>query len=165
MLQTARLELKKISIADAPFILALFNSPGWKQYIGDRNVHTHEEAADYIKKTYLPHFETHGFGTYICVLTASNQPIGSCGLYQRENLDHADIGFAFLPEFFGKGYAFEAASAMMAHARITLKMDTILGFTTKQNTASIALLQKIGLTENGGYFYEDDQEELLLFST
>lgn len=165
MLQTDRLELKKISLMDAPFILELFNSPGWKQYIGDRNVHNIEDAENYIRDKYLPSFKINGYGSFVCVLKETGEIIGSCGLYKRENLNHPDIGFAFLPQFFGKGYAFEAASKIMTYAKTTLKIPKILGFTTKNNKASIALLHKIGLVENGVYQFEDDDEELLLFST
>ena len=97
--ETSRLLLRKISPMHASFYLELLNSKGWLKYIGDRNVGTEEEAATYIIEKYLPSFEKNGFGSYTVFLKETDQPIGSCGLYKREELDNPDIGFAFLTEY------------------------------------------------------------------
>ncbi|GAB5400049.1 MAG: GNAT family N-acetyltransferase [Aureisphaera sp.] len=164
MLTTQRLILKQITIADAPFYVKLFNSEGWLTYIGDRKVHTVTDAEAYIEKNYLPSYETHGYGSYTVNLNETGETIGACGLYKRDNLEHPDIGFAFLPEFIGKGYGFEAASAIMNYAKEELGITTVLGFTVDYNASSIALLKKLGLRETGTFKFKDDPEELLLFS-
>ena len=160
---TERLVLKEISIDDAPFYVKLFNSEGWLTFIGDRNIKTEAQAKAYIEKNYLPSYKTHGYGSYTVNLKETGETIGACGLYKRDNLDHPDIGFAFLPEFIGKGYGFEAANAVMEFAKTELKLTTILGFTVANNIASVALLKKLGLKESGTYTFPDDPEELLLF--
>lgn len=91
--------------------------------------------------------------------------IGACGLYKRDQLDHPDIGFAYLPQYMGKGYGYEAAKAVKEFARNTWKIDTLLGVTVAHNKASIALLEKLGLHRAGTFSFEGDQQELLLFST
>lgn len=164
LLETNRLTLQKITIEDAPFYLKLFNSKGWLKYIGDRNVNSIEEAEAYIKKNYLPSYEQHGYGSYTVKLKQTGETIGACGLYKRENLEHPDIGFSFLNEYIGMGYGYEAASAVMEYAKTTLALTTILGFTVPYNTASIKLLKKLGLQQNGTFTFENDPEELLLFS-
>ena len=164
-LTTERLLLKEVSLADAPFFLNLFNTEAWLKYIGDKNVHTLPEAEKYIKKNYLPSYETHKHGSYIVSLKETGENLGSCGLYKREQLEHPDIGFAFLPQYMGKGYGYEAASAVMEYAKNELGYDVILGFTVAYNKASIALLKKLGLHEHGTFNLADDPEELLLFST
>lgn len=164
-LETERLSLRMITTKDAPFMLALFNSPGWLKYIGDRNVHTEAEAEAYIKKFYLTSYTENGYGSYAVVLKDCNTTIGSCGVYKRPNLDNPDIGFAFLPDYLGKGYGYEAANAVMEYARKELGMKTILGFTVEYNQPSIKLLEKLGLSKMGTYTFENDPEELLLFST
>ncbi|MBX2829494.1 MAG: GNAT family N-acetyltransferase [Flavobacteriaceae bacterium] len=162
-LETERLILKQITLDDAPFYVKLFNSEGWLRFIGDRNVKNQAQAEAYIEKNYLPSYDKFGYGSYTVNLKATEETIGACGLYKRDNLDHPDIGFAFLPDYTGKGYGYEAAHAVMEYARTQLGLSTLLGFTVAENMASIALLEKLGLKETGTYQFPDDPEELLLF--
>ncbi len=163
IIETERLELREYTLSDAPFIYKLMNSEGWLKNIGDRNIKTIEDAEVYMQKNYLSSYEKHGFGPYLVTLKLDGAPIGSAGLYKRDNLQHPDVGFAFLAEYGGKGYAFEASSAVMQFASENLKLQTIVGITLPQNLSSIKLLKKLGLSEVGIYTYEDG-EELLLFS-
>ncbi len=151
-------------IDDAPFVYELLNSPLWLKFIGDRGVHSLEDAEKQIREKYLPSYEK-GLGNFLVEEKATGKPVGSCGLYQRDNLDFPDIGFAFLPESIGKGYGWEAASALKSYAFNQLKLNTLLGFTLPENTASRKLLEKLGLYEKGVYRFADDSEELMLYST
>lgn len=163
-IETERLLLREYNLNDVPFIFKLMNSEGWLKNIGDRNIKTLEDAEAYMQKNYLSSYEKHGFGPYLVTLKEDGTPIGSSGLYKRDNLDFPDVGFAFLSEFANKGYAYESAKAVMNYAAEKLKLQTIVGITLPENSASIKLLKKLGLTEIGTYKYEDG-EELLLFST
>lgn len=148
---------------DAPFVYILMNSEGWLKNIGDRNIKTVADAENYIQKNYFSLYEKHGFGPYLVSLKDTGEPIGSAGLYKREDLDHPDIGFAFLSEYFNQGFAFESASSVLKFASEELCISKVFGFTLEENRNSIKLLKKIGLSEDGIYTYEDG-EELLLFS-
>jgi RimJ/RimL family protein N-acetyltransferase len=139
------------------------NSDGWLKNIGDRSIKTLEDAEAYMQKNYLGSYEKHGFGPYLVTLKEDGTPIGSSGLYKRDNLDFPDVGFAFLTEFANKGYAYESAQAVMNYAAEKLKLQTIVGITLPENSSSIKLLKKLGLAEVGTYKYENG-EELLLFS-
>lgn len=163
MIITERLEIREYTLLDAPFIYELMNSEGWLKNIGDRNIKTIEDAEAYLQENYLSSYEKHGFGPYLVSLKKDGTPLGSAGLYKRDNLEHPDVGFAFLSEFANKGYAYESAQAVMNYASETLKLQTILGITLAENLSSIKLLKKLGLSEVGTYKYEDG-EELLLFS-
>lgn len=163
-IETERLLLREYNLNDVPFIFKLMNSEGWLKNIGDRNIKTLEDAEAYMQKNYLSSYEKHGFGPYLVTLKEDGTPIGSSGLYKRDNLDFPDVGFAFLSEFANKGYAYESAKAVMNYAAEKLKLQTIVGITLPENSASIKLLKKLGLAEIGTYRYEDG-EELLLFST
>jgi ribosomal-protein-alanine N-acetyltransferase len=87
-----------------------------------------------------------------------------CGILKRDELPQPDIGFAFLPDFWNKGFALEAAAAVLQDARERLKLDRILAITTPDNESSIKLLQKLGLKfERVIKMSEDpDAEELFL---
>ncbi len=164
MLQTERLELREYTLKDAPFIFTLMNSEGWLKNIGDRDIKTIADAEAYIQKNYLGSYEKNGFGPYLVSLKTDGTPIGSAGLYKRDTLEFPDVGFAFLPEFANNGYAFEAANEVMRFASEDLNLKTIVGITLPENTSSIKLLKKLGLSEIGFHTYQDG-EKLLLFST
>ena len=163
MILTERLLLRKYTLMDAPFVYRLMNSKGWIKYIGDRNIKTIKDAENYIETNYFRVYEKHGFGPNLVSLKETGKPIGSAGLYKRDDLDHPDIGYAFLSEYYNRGYAFEAASAVLKFASEELNISKVLGFTLEENSNSIKLLKKLGLSEAGIYTYEDG-EELLLFS-
>lgn len=162
-IETERLELREYTLSDAPFIYKLMNSEGWLKNIGDRNIKNIEDAEAYMSKNYLSSYEKHGFGPFLVSLKETGEPIGSSGLYKRNNLEYPDVGFAFLSEFANKGYAYESAQAVMNYASKKLNLETIVGITLPENLSSIKLLKKLGLSEIGTYKYEDG-EELLLFS-
>ena len=159
--QTPRLLINHFTPDDAPFILNILNSPGWLQFIGDRNVKTLEAAQQYTKDKLIGGYEKFGFGMYAVRLKETNETIGMCGLVKRDYLQYADIGYAFLPEFGGKGYALEATTAVLRYANETLKLDPILAIVTPANLGSIKLLEKLDFAVQGNIV--QNGEELLLF--
>src|SRR5688572_21540231 len=114
-LETQRLGLREFTRDDAVFIVELLNTPGWLQFIGDRNVKTKEQAIIYLENGPLKSYKENGFGSWMVELKEDKTPIGMCGILRRESLENPDIGFAFLPEYTGKGYAFEIASATLSY--------------------------------------------------
>ena len=107
--ESERLIIKPTLEEDAAFIFKLFNSPKWLKNIGDRNITSPDMAKDYILTKMQPQLERLGFSNYTLIRKMDHVKIGCCGLYDREGLEGIDIGFAFLPEYEGKGYAYEAA--------------------------------------------------------
>jgi len=144
-LSTERLELRHLDAGDAPFMLELLNDQSFIANIGDRGVRTVEDAARYIQDRMVPSYARYGYGLYLVELRATGAAIGICGLVRRDYLDDPDIGFAFLPQFLGQGYALESATAVRAHAFETLGLPRLLAITSPHNTRSMHLLEKIGL--------------------
>lgn len=164
ILETERLYLRKcIPEKDALFFMELVNSPGWLKYIGDRNIHTEEAAIKYLNDRVLKGYADHGYGGYTIIEKSSGKPVGNSGLYKRPVLDHADAGYALLPEFHGKGYAYEAASAVMNYAK-QLGMTRVHAITVAYNERSIHLLTKLGLKFEKLFRMEGDPEELSLYT-
>lgn len=145
VLETDRLILRTLSLEDAPFILQLVNEPSWLRFIGDRGVRNLEDARGYIQKGPLEMYRRFGFGLYLVELKADGGPIGLCGLIKRDTLKDVDIGFAFLPRFWGQGYAYEAAASVLAHGQNTLGLRRIVAITSQDNHSSIKPLEKLGL--------------------
>ena len=144
VLETQRLSLREFTVDDAQFILKLLNEPSFLRYIGDKKVRNLEDARQYILNGPVASYERNGFGLYLVVLKESYTPIGMCGFLKREELPDPDIGFAFMPEFWSKGFAYEAAAALLQDGRERLKLERILAITSLDNDASIKLLQRLG---------------------
>lgn len=176
ILETERLILREIVKTDAEFILDLLNQPSFIKYIGDRNVRTVEESKNFIETRYRASYAQHGFGLYTVELkipeskfqipeaqiSNSKAQIGMCGFVKRDTLPDADIGFAFLPQFEKKGYAFEAANAVMKYGKEVLGLKRVLAITTQDNESSGKLLAKLGFNYDG--LIESGDETLKLFS-
>jgi [ribosomal protein S5]-alanine N-acetyltransferase len=143
LVQTLRLNLRLLTLADAGFIIELVNDPAWIRFIGNRNIHDQKAAEAYIEKC-LAMYRNHGVGSLAVELKSTNAVIGICGLLKRDTQRDLDLGFAFLEQFRGQGYAREAASAMLAMGHDTLGLERIIALTDPENTASITLLQKLG---------------------
>jgi RimJ/RimL family protein N-acetyltransferase len=143
VIETDRLTLRFVSIEDAEFILELLNDPDWLKFIGDRGIRTIEQSKDYISQNFIRMYGEIGFGLYL-VETKNLNPIGICGLIKRDYLQDADIGFAFLPQYRGTGFAFEAADAVIKFARQKFGLTRLVAITSQNNENSIKLLEKLG---------------------
>ncbi|HET6977913.1 MAG TPA: GNAT family N-acetyltransferase [Pyrinomonadaceae bacterium] len=165
VLETERLILRGLEIGDAQFVLTLLNEPSFLRFIGDKKVRTIADAEQYIRNGPAASYERHGFGLLLVQLKDKPTPIGICGLLKRDELPDPDIGFAFLPDFWNKGFALESATAVMKDARERLKVQTILAITNQDNEASIKLLQKLGLQFVRLIKMSTDAVELCLMSS
>ena len=164
VLETERLILRKLTIDDSEFVLELLNEPSFLQYIGDRGVRNLEDARQYILNRLVASYERNGFGLYLVELKESRIPIGISGLVKRDALPDADIGFAFLPAYWSKGYAVESAAAVMNYARESLGLTRIVAITSLDNEASARLLARIGLRFERLIKLSEDAEEVKLFT-
>ena len=161
-LKTARLLLRELEVTDTSFIVELLNSPGWLQNIGDRGVHTLSDAENYIRDRVTKSYTLHGFGLWKVIV--DEKPAGLCGFVKREGLEYPDLGFAFLPQYNGKGYASEAALACMNWMKEHRLYSVIQGITLPANIASIRVLEKAGLQFEKNIRLPGDPETLMLFS-
>ncbi|MDZ4812016.1 MAG: GNAT family N-acetyltransferase [Pseudomonadota bacterium] len=156
LIETERLALRHLSIDDADMMFELLNEPSFIHNIGDRGVRSGEQARAYIQNGPIASYQRHGFGLNRVALRDAGPAIGICGLLKREHLEHPDIGFALLPRFWSRGYALEAAQAVIAHARQHLGLQRILATTALDNSDSIRLLERIdfraeGMIQSPGY--------------
>jgi len=160
---TDRLILRPVSLDDAPFIYDLMNMPKWKQFIGDRNIQTIDDAKQYIEDKMLGQMRDIGYGNYVVIRKEDDMKLGTCGLYNRPDVEGTDIGFAFLPNSEGKGYATEAAQRIQQAAIEDFNISTINGYTTKDNIASRRVLEKLGMKVIDTIHLRGDEEELLFY--
>ncbi len=164
VLETERLSLREMSTGDAALILRLLNEPSFLRNVGDKGVRTEEDARRYILDGPVASYAEHGFGMYLVERKDDGAKVGMCGLIKREELPDVDVGFALLPEFWSAGYASEAAAAVIVHGRDVLGLKRLLAITSRDNAASIRVLEKLGFTLEGLVKLSNDGEELNLFA-
>ena len=141
---TARLIIRPFTLDDTTFIIELLNTEGWLRFIGNRNVHTSDDAANYLLNGPMKSYEQYGFGLSCICIKESGKSIGMCGLIKRPQFQFPDIGFALLPSFEKKGYAYEAASGIIADARNRYDFEKLCAITNTDNELSGNLLKKLG---------------------
>ena len=146
VLETQRLVLREIEPADAPFILELLTDPAFLANIGDRGVSDLPSAANYIETSPRASYARNGYGLWLVESKETGESLGMAGLVRRDTLPDADIGYAFLPRHWSKGYAVEACAAVRDHAMRTLAMPRLLAIVSPGNAASVKVLERIGLT-------------------
>lgn len=164
ILETERLILSEFDTDDSGLIYELLNSPGWQKYIGTRNINTIADAEEYINSKLKKGYEESGYGFYLVTVKESGEKAGMCGLVKRTGLENTDLGFALLPEFENKGYAYESAAAVIKYAEDVLKLKVLDAITVPYNTSSIKLLEKLGLKLVKKINIPGDPEDLLLYS-
>ena len=142
--ETARLRLRMITPQDAAFIQRLYGSEDFLRYIGDKEISDVVKAVEYIENNILKMHQEKGVCLLVVEIKDPSTPIGVCGLIKRDNLESHDIGYGFVPEVYGQGFALEAAQAIIEQANHNADIDHLVAITTSDNIRSIALLTKLG---------------------
>jgi RimJ/RimL family protein N-acetyltransferase len=163
-LETDRLVIRRLEAGDAAFMLDLLNQPSFIRFIGDRGIRTLEEARIYIQERAIASYEKNGFGPLAVEMKTDGRVIGIVSLLDRDELDDVDMGFAFLPEFWGQGLASEASSAVLEFAFTNLGLERIIAITRPDNIGSIKTLQKMGLAYESMTRLQDEDVDLQLYA-
>lgn len=145
IVDTERLRIRTITLSeeDIAFDLALLNDPTFLEHIGDKGVRTLDDARKHLENGALAMQAKLGHSMYVVELKDGTR-IGMCGLIKRDTLEDVDVGYAFMPQYRGSGYAYEAARAVVEHAR-ALGIPRLAGIVSPKNEPSNRLLQKLGL--------------------
>ena len=154
-----------MSEADAAFVLEVLNDPGFIRFVGDRGVRTVGDAARYVAERFAESYRRNGFGLWLVETKDEGVPVGMCGLLTRKELNVVEVGYAFLPPFRGKGYAFEAASASARYAREVLGLPRLYAIVNPDNAVSIRVLEKLGMKFERAVRLSGEESDVKLFST
>ena len=163
VIATERLRLRKLTLDDAGLMFAVWNDSEFVRNVGDRGIRTLQEARDAMKKGALRLYEKYGYGPYRISLGDSDTPIGICGLFRRDGLEDPDIGYATLPDFCGRGYAYEAAIAVAEYAEAELGLERLIAIISPANTASIGLIRKLGFEFERMHTMPGDDDEICVY--
>ena len=162
-LETARLTLRRFEFDDAPFVVELLNQPSFLKNIGDRGVRNVDDAYRYLREGPMAMYDMHGFGLWRASRRTDDVFVGMCGLLKRDILPDVDVGYAFLPDHWGQGYAFEAANATVQHGARKFGLKRIIGVVSDHNGASIRVLEKVGMRFERMYPMRPDEPEVRLY--
>lgn len=157
-LETERLVIQPLALHDRLFIYRLLNTGGWLQNIGDRNIRSEGDATLYIEQKLADNnYYCHTFR-----LKDTHEPIGIITFIYRTTQDFPDIGYAMLPEFEKKGYAYEAVKKYLDTIIAEKIADKVIAITLSSNNKSIQLLQRLGLQLEKDFI--EDKTQMSLFS-
>lgn len=157
-LSSERLNIRELTSADADFIVSLLNTDAFKKNIGDRKVRTTADAEDKIQNFYSTSYPSHGL--FAVTLKSTDQAIGTVSYLKREHFEYDDIGYAFLPEFWGQGFAIEATQAVLA-LKLSQGIKQVWGIVNPDNAASIKLLEKLNFHATDMVLMEGEKEPIL----
>jgi RimJ/RimL family protein N-acetyltransferase len=147
-LETPRLLLRAAKVSDASFFLTLLNTSDWLQYIGDRFVKTLVDAERYVKVNIMAHYQVDGFGMLVVTEKTSGCAIGLAGLVKRSQSDTVELGYALMPDSYGKGYANEASKAIINWSFEILGFNKLKAVVNCHNSYSIKVLDQLGFQED-----------------
>lgn len=154
--KSKRLVLEYLTPDDSPFIFKLQSGSSWSQYIEAMPDRTLADAESYIRSGPMASYAQYYYGLYKVVFKEFAEPVGICGLVKRDFLTAPDLGFAFLQEYQGRGFAFESAQAVIAHAK-TMRIPELQAITTPENVRSAKLLLKLDFTPDAEILHARDK--------
>ncbi len=163
-METERLCLRWLTEDDADLMLAIWNDPDFVRFVGDRGVRKLDEARAAMRDGILQLYRDFGYGPYRLTLRGSDEAMGICGLFKRDNLEYPDIGYGLLPAYCGSGYAFEAARAVAEHAREHMKLANLYAIVSPENNRSVQLLEKLGMVAGEPIRMPGDDEDVILYN-
>jgi RimJ/RimL family protein N-acetyltransferase len=140
------------------------NEPPWIEFIGDRGIRTLADAQEFIRVRLIPSYEEHGFGFYLTELREDQTQLGICGLIKRDSLDDVDLGFALFERHWGRGYAREAAEAVIDFARETIGLSRLAAVTNPDNARSARLLKTLGMKFERMVRLSEEEQEICFFA-
>ncbi len=144
ILETPRLVLRQFTEADAGLVLALNSEEETVKYLHEPLLKTVADASNILVNIILPQYKMN-LGRWAVHLKDTNEFIGWCGLKYMPGVEEIDLGYRFLKQCWGKGYATEAAQHTVAYGLHTLKLKVITGRAHRDNLASVRVLEKIGM--------------------
>ena len=164
-LLTPRLILRPISLDDAQAYHPLVNDPQILEYTTEQPLSSLAEVRELLRTRPLADYQRYGYGRLACIERHTGRLIGFSGLKFLDDLQQVDVGYRFLPDCWGKGYATESSRAVIEHGFQELGLSRIIGLVMPQNTPSARVLQKVGLHYEKRIRVDDCNEELDLYAT
>jgi RimJ/RimL family protein N-acetyltransferase len=160
---TERLILSPFSESDAEFFCELVNTPDWIKWIGDRHIHSTQDALQYLQNGPLKLWRDKGYGPFVACDRLTGHKMCYVGWVKRDHLDQPDLGYACLPPFYRQGYVHEACSELIKLAAEANEWPHIYAFTLPENTASVGVLEKLSFSKVDSFLEQPANEWVDLY--
>ena len=162
-IETERLILRELRLSDLDGMFELDSNPEVHKYLGNKPIKTVNESVK-ILESVINQYHERGIGRFAAIEKPSGEFIGWSGIKlntgDKETLgdkrDFYDIGYRFIPRYWGKGYATESSKATLDFGFKKLNIKTMCGAAEIGNIASNKVLQKIGLQYMEQFPYEKE---------
>ncbi|HEX2081455.1 MAG TPA: GNAT family N-acetyltransferase [Longimicrobium sp.] len=143
MIQTPRLLLRELTDDDHAALYEMYQDARMNRFIGGPPP-PREEYWRKVRDTWPAYYARHGFGLWATVRKEDGRLVGRCGLLAQEveGERHVEVGYALAPEFWGRGYATEAARASRDHAFRTLDVPHLISLIHPDNAGSIRVAER-----------------------
>lgn len=152
IIETDRIILREFNIDDCKDVYDFNSNKEVQRYTGDKIMESLDEAKEVIKNVWLDDYQRYGYGRWATIYKPENRVIGFAGLKYIPEFDETDIGFRFLPAYWGQGLATEASIEIIKYGFEKLNLNRIVGIAVAENIGSCKVLEKIGLK-----FYKIDE--------
>lgn len=162
IIETERLLLREITLDDKEALLTLYSNPEVLKYTGESIVESIEEIEQAIKIR-VSNYKKYGYGRWATFLKSGMQFVGWAGLAYLPEFDKTDLGYRFLPEYWGLGIATEASRAILDYGFDQLELKKVIAIAMKENKASIRVMQKIGMEFEKFAPYEQGSEDAIWY--
>jgi RimJ/RimL family protein N-acetyltransferase len=145
-LETERLLLRWFTVDDIEAFHELGSDPRVIRYVGNRPFASREAAKEILTAAPLRDYATYGYGRFACVWKETGDVVGFCGPKFLPDMQDVDLGYRFLPRFWGMGLATESSLAVLAYAQHRLNLKRLIGWVHPDNAASTRVLAKLGFS-------------------
>ena len=145
-LETARLRLRLFTHDDLQVMYALNTDPDVIKY-ADSPASDMEEVRQRLEQGPLADYKKYGYGRFAVELKETGEVIGFCGVKFLPEIDLPEVGYRYLKEYWGRGIGTEAAEACVDFARDDLKIKKLIALIIPENSASIRVAEKLGMTK------------------
>jgi [ribosomal protein S5]-alanine N-acetyltransferase len=159
ILETDRLLMREFLFEDANALFEMDNNPKVHEFLGNNPVSTIDQVNEYIENVRNQYIKN-GIGRFSILLKETNEVIGWAGLKfitepENNHVNFYDIGYRLQEKYWRKGYALEAAKAWLDYGFNAMNIKTMYASAQVDNLGSNAILQKIGMQQNGQFYYDD----------
>ena len=162
IIETERLYLREITLDDQEALFRLHSNPSVQKYTGEAVAESIEEIEKAIENRNI-HYKKYGYGRWATVLKSGKHFVGWAGLAYLPEFDVVDLGYRFLPDYWGLGLATEASRAILNYGFDTLNLKKIVAIAMAENKASIRVMEKVGMEFEKMAPYEPGSEDAVWY--
>jgi len=146
VIDTGRLVLRRFTADDLDAFYQLGSRPEIIRYAQAAPLASREQALEFMQAAPFHDYATYGYGRFACVWKETGAVIGFSGIKYVPEIEDNELGYRFLPEYWGRGLATEAGAASVEFARATIGLGRLVAMVHPGNVASVRVVTKLGFS-------------------